>query len=329
MEQPLVSIIIPTYNRAHLIGETLDSILAQSYTHWECIVVDDGSTDATEALLQKYMAKDSRIRYYHRPPNRPKGANACRNYGFELSKGAYVLFLDSDDILKGYCLALRMEFLIKDCSIGCVVADTAAFCTLDRLQSKPMASYSGEFTAENTLRLFLSYKLPWVSTLSVLWRKSILKQVKFDEKLLRFQDIDFHINVLRTTGCKIYKINKIDNYYRVGHDVNKKSTKFVSQVLKSFVYLDKKYCVLLSSPKHIKMFRKFNMKVISGFLINHYRQNKQVSNKTLIYVLKSKTVLFSQKVDILFLLVFLNTGLFFKKGIGMYRFHSYLKRQAV
>ena len=49
-EQPLVSIIIPTYNRAHLIGETLDSVLAQTYTHWECIVVDDGSTDGTRML---------------------------------------------------------------------------------------------------------------------------------------------------------------------------------------------------------------------------------------------------------------------------------------
>lgn len=87
MEQPLVSIIIPTYNRAHLIGETLDSVLAQIYTNWECIVVDDGSTDSTAELLAFYVEKDSRFQYHHRPKDRLKGANACRNYGFELSRG--------------------------------------------------------------------------------------------------------------------------------------------------------------------------------------------------------------------------------------------------
>ena len=61
MQPPLVSIIIPTYNRAHLIGETLDSVLVQTYTHWECIVVDDGSTDGTDALLATYCKKDSRF----------------------------------------------------------------------------------------------------------------------------------------------------------------------------------------------------------------------------------------------------------------------------
>ena len=99
MKTPLVSIIIPTYNRAHLIGETLDSILAQTYANWECIVVDDGSTDKTSELMAAYCKKDMRFQYHHRPKDRPKGANACRNYGFELSKGEYIQYLDSDDLI--------------------------------------------------------------------------------------------------------------------------------------------------------------------------------------------------------------------------------------
>ena len=83
MNNPLVSIIIPTYNRAHFIGETLESVLAQTYHNWECIVIDDGSTDYTDELMEFYCEKDSRIQYYHRPSHKPKGANACRNYGFE------------------------------------------------------------------------------------------------------------------------------------------------------------------------------------------------------------------------------------------------------
>jgi glycosyltransferase involved in cell wall biosynthesis len=82
--QPLVSVIIPTYNRAHLIGETLDSVLAQTYTNWECIIVDDGSSDNTDEFVGKYVKKDSRFKYYHRPEEHLPGGNGARNYGFKI-----------------------------------------------------------------------------------------------------------------------------------------------------------------------------------------------------------------------------------------------------
>ena len=88
--QNKVSIIIPTYNRCHLIGQTLDSIISQSYKNWECIVVDDGSTDYTDELIEFYCRKDFRIRYFRRPKNRLKGANACRNYGWSKSSGRVI-----------------------------------------------------------------------------------------------------------------------------------------------------------------------------------------------------------------------------------------------
>ena len=80
---PLISIIIPTYNRASMLGKTLDSILAQTYTFWECIIVDDGSTDDTIEVVKSYTEKDTRLHFYTRPNNMLKRANACRNYGFE------------------------------------------------------------------------------------------------------------------------------------------------------------------------------------------------------------------------------------------------------
>ena len=83
-KSPLVSIIIPSYNRAKLLEETLDSILAQTWKNWECIVVDDGSTDSTEELLKMKYLNDKRFTWYRRPQDVPKGANACRNYGFQI-----------------------------------------------------------------------------------------------------------------------------------------------------------------------------------------------------------------------------------------------------
>lgn len=94
-----VSIIIPNYNRAHLIIETLESIANQNYSNWECIIVDDGSTDNSLEIIQNFIGNDERFTLLERPLNRKKGANSCRNYGFELCDGYYVQWFDSDDIM--------------------------------------------------------------------------------------------------------------------------------------------------------------------------------------------------------------------------------------
>jgi len=98
-DQPLVSIIIPTYNRAHLIGETLDSVVAQTYENWECIIVDDGSSDNTDEVIEEYTKKDTRFKYYHRPEEHLPGGNGARNYGFKMSQGEYIIWFDSDDLM--------------------------------------------------------------------------------------------------------------------------------------------------------------------------------------------------------------------------------------
>jgi len=91
---PYFSIVIPTYNRANLIGKTLDSILLQRFTDFEVIVVDDGSRDNTQDVVKGYS--DSRIRYYKKE-NGERGA--ARNYGRKLANGNYINFFDSDDLM--------------------------------------------------------------------------------------------------------------------------------------------------------------------------------------------------------------------------------------
>jgi glycosyltransferase involved in cell wall biosynthesis len=99
MSNTLVSIIIPTYNRAHLLEETLNSLLSQTYTKWECIVIDDGSLDNTQELVKKYQEKDKRFLFFKRSKNKIKGASTCRNIGLKHAKGEFIQFLDSDDLI--------------------------------------------------------------------------------------------------------------------------------------------------------------------------------------------------------------------------------------
>jgi len=95
MSEPFFSIIVPTFNRAHLIGKTIKSVQNQGFESWELIVVDDGSTDATKELIERLIVDDPRITYlYQQNAER----STARNLGITQSKGEYVCFIDSDDL---------------------------------------------------------------------------------------------------------------------------------------------------------------------------------------------------------------------------------------
>ncbi len=119
----LVSIIIATYNRANLIENTLNSIASQTYQNFECIIIDDGSTDNTAAIVNPIVRSDRRFNYIVRPDTIKNGANYSRNYGFSLSKGEYIKFFDSDDIMLSdhieVCVTAleqgNYDFVVADC----------------------------------------------------------------------------------------------------------------------------------------------------------------------------------------------------------------------
>lgn len=189
----LTSIIIPTYNRAHLIGETLDSVIAQTYQNWECIVVDDGSIDYTAELLDFYCAKDTRIHYYTRPQDRLKGANACRNYGFEMSKGYYINWFDSDDVMDPHLLQEKIELLKSN--------STYDYC-LSSMRSFSVKEGRKQFFKTTNVRfkeVFRDYVMGKFSagTPSILWKRGLLKNQDrlFDEKISNSQDLELYSRI--------------------------------------------------------------------------------------------------------------------------------------
>ncbi len=91
----MVSVIIPTYNRAGTLMRSIQSVIDQSYTEWELIIVDDGSTDHTKDIVKSVMEQDLRVRYIHCPEN--KGQASARNTGIQEARGEYIAFQDSDD----------------------------------------------------------------------------------------------------------------------------------------------------------------------------------------------------------------------------------------
>jgi glycosyltransferase involved in cell wall biosynthesis len=104
----LVSVVVPTYNYGRFIGETLDSLRAQTYEEWECVVVDDGSTDDTEEVVARVSASDARVRYLRQANQRQAVA---KNTGLADARGRYVQFLDADDLLEPRKLERQVAFL--------------------------------------------------------------------------------------------------------------------------------------------------------------------------------------------------------------------------
>lgn len=116
-EMPLVSVVIPTYNRADYIGETIESVLQQTYPNIEVIVVDDGSTDDTREVVRRF---EPQVRYVWQE-NAERGA--CRNHGLRLARGEYIAFLDSDDLWLPTKVAEGVEFLSANPAVGLVCTD--------------------------------------------------------------------------------------------------------------------------------------------------------------------------------------------------------------
>ncbi len=211
LKEILVSIVIPAYNRENLIRQTLDSVLVQTYPHWECIIVDDGSTDKSDEVVQAYCATDKRFIYFRRE-REPKGAPTCRNVGLEKANGDYVIFLDSDDLLAEHCLQERVHVISNHPGYDFWVFPTACF------KLKPGDSQKRwnilNKPKEDLIR-FIAVDLPW-HTMGPIWDIQSIKNLQgFDEAAPCWQDWELHVRAL-LMGLKYYKVKyeTPDSYYR-------------------------------------------------------------------------------------------------------------------
>lgn len=191
----LISIIIPSYNRGRLIAETINSVLNQSYEKWELLIVDDGSKDNTDQVINSFL-KDHRIRYVKRPKNRPGGGNAARNYGFEISRGEYIKWLDSDDLLAPHCLEKQME-LMQEGGYDVVFSRSRFFSKKDEYGNFTWDKYWSEsFPKDNPFENYLFGKIRF-STADALWSVKFIGEASpFKEDLKNSQEWLMYITQL-------------------------------------------------------------------------------------------------------------------------------------
>lgn len=199
----LVSVIIPTYNRRHLIMETLDSVAAQTYRPIELIVVDDGSTDGTADAVGAWIeaVDESQWKGLHfnliRKPN--GGENHARNVGLAAAQGEFIQFLDSDDLLHPEKIRLHVAKLREDDRLDFVYSACTPFDKVVDWNILPDARCSvyGDIVThfvDNTLNTNLC-----------LYRRDVCRKVEgWNEKISQFTDLDFTLRVIRAGGKAAY-----------------------------------------------------------------------------------------------------------------------------
>lgn len=216
-----VSIIIPTYNRAELIEETLSSVMAQTLTEWECIVVDDGSSDGTKEIIKRYQEKDTRFKYIPRPSNRKKGGNTCRNIGIEQSKGEFIQFLDSDDLISANKLEEQLAALansdidaIATCKWGEFTTQNEKLCVVNNRPTYINAKSPLELL--NVFGQYGTFLLPHV----YLTRKTVIDRAgEWNEDLVINQDGEYFTRIILSCSEVVFA-PAAEVYYRKSTGTN-------------------------------------------------------------------------------------------------------------
>jgi glycosyltransferase involved in cell wall biosynthesis len=266
---PKTSIIIPNYNREKLISETLNSLISQSHGNWEALVIDDGSRDNSLKIISDFAARDSRIKLFCRR-HQPKGASTCRNIGIEKADGDYIIFLDSDDLLKAFALEQRLAAAKNNPEADFWVFQTVNF------EGRPENEKEvwNKLTDEDNINRFLKLDSPW-HTSGPLWKsKTVKKHLKFDEQLNCWQDVDFHLqallNHLKYQNCfhlppdVLYRRHTSGSISQGGFNKSKRKSQF---------YFIKKYARQLQKPEHKEILRRLYKNVLKKNLNSRYFSN--------------------------------------------------------
>lgn len=282
---PLISIIIPTFNRAHIIGDTLESLIAQTYTNWECIVVDDCSTDKTEQLITSYINKDNRFRFYKRPTNRLKGPNSCRNIGFTKSKGDFIQWFDSDDLYKTNALEKLLFYFDK--GKDAVVAKIERRNLVTNALMKP-----NTIVSENVITDYFTGNITYY-VCGPMWRRSFLdKQSQlFDEAIGNLDDWDFNLRMLYAKP-KIKYIDDAFIIYRMhDHSFSKELKKTNMQEIKSDLSARDKHIAILKEQQSVVHLQHFILDRTKLFYKTAMRNNRKGTSYLLKKLLQRQFVL--------------------------------------
>lgn len=200
MNNPLVSVIVPCYNQAQYLSEALQSVLEQTYTNWECIIVNDGSPDSAEEIAKEWLKKDFRFKYLFQVN---AGVSSARNFGISHAVGELLLPLDADDKISSDYVALALNAFQEDTSLKVV------YCKAEKFGDELGISQLAQFSLFNLSRENMIF-------CSAMFRKEEWKRVRgYDLNMIYgLEDWEFWIAILKNGGG-VRCLDIIGFHYRI------------------------------------------------------------------------------------------------------------------
>lgn len=275
---PQVSIIMATFNRAHLIKETLNSILAQSFKYWECLIIDDGSTDTTTEIIHKFINLDPRFKYFKRSKNYKKGLPGCRNMGLDLAEGNAIIFYDDDDIVHPKNLEVCTDLIINHKKQFVNYQKKTFYNELPDFQNiQNTKNHIKDFNIEDIEDFIIGNRA--MASCTVLWDKSCFEIIRFDESLNYAEEWECYTRIFLNgfTGITIDKVL----YYNRKHS-NSNTGEFSKGSRIRINSLAKAAKIIIDNlSEHEKLNYKLeNFFIRLSFQINNYTILKKIFNKT-------------------------------------------------
>lgn len=212
-DKPLISVIVPCYNYARFLPETLECLLQQTYTNWECIVVDDGSTDNTQEVCRHYSQKDQRIRFIHQ---HNQGLSTARNNGIKAAKGTFIQLLDSDDTISDFKLEHQLNVFITHPETDMVYSN---YKLMDEDGSNPRGVEATNWI-EMRHEPFREFLLYWEKGFTIpihcyLFRKSCFERWGyFQPQLPTHEDLDIQLR-FSLFDARYKMLNEHSAFYRL------------------------------------------------------------------------------------------------------------------
>jgi glycosyltransferase involved in cell wall biosynthesis len=205
---------MPVFNHPDDLKTMLNSILANTYQEWELLAVDDGSNEDTKETLRQYSNQDGRIHFIER--NRePKGAQTCRNIGFEQARGEYIVFFDSDDYIAPYCLEQRVREIEAHPEQDFIVFRSGTYYD-NTFHQEPNKFNYGYPIYKDDIEAFCSRTLPFIVWNNIYRRASLQKYcIRWDTNLLSLQDSQFNLDCILKGMCYSYAVMPADYGYRI------------------------------------------------------------------------------------------------------------------
>ena len=182
-----------TYNRSHFILETLLSIQNQTYSEFECLIIDDRGTDNTLEVITPILNKDSRFKFSKRPDNYKKGLPGCRNYGIDLAQGDYIIFFDDDDIVHPENLKINLE-VIQDPNVDFCHYQKMSFEKQQPIINNSPITIVAPLTRED-IKKVVTQEIGLASC-TVLWKKKCFNTIRFNETLLYAEEWECYTRII-------------------------------------------------------------------------------------------------------------------------------------